>query len=110
MTLFAVVTIPSFAPGLNHNEEDMLRLQLYLQEVARVIGLFIAAAAGLTLLLKAIGGANLEQLSPFVFPLFAGLLLVNVDWTLAIPLGLIAFGFVVRIGLEVIGRPRSEAG
>jgi len=76
--------------------------------IPQAVGVFIASIAALGLLLKCLSGANLEQLSPFVLPLLAGLLLMSVHWALAISVGLIAFAIVVKHIVANFSRPGSD--
>ena len=102
--IIAVVYLQSISTS---HPQDVAIVPFLLQTVSQAVGVFVSAAACLAVLLKAIGGANQEQLVSFLIPLFAGLLLVQVHWTLAGPLGFIILGLVIRPILEMF-RPRAE--
>jgi hypothetical protein len=91
--------------------EHMPQIQTSIHMLMSAIGVFISGGAALAMFLKCIGGASLEQQSPWLFPMFSGLLLLHVHWSLSIPLGLIAVGFVGRRVCELfaVSNPTSSS-
>ena len=104
ITLFATIVT---AVTLD-DPQSIIYGEFVMRWIPQAVGVFIASIAALGLLLKCLSGANLEQLSPFVLPLLAGLLLMSVHWTLAISVGLIAFAIVVKHIVANFSRPGSD--
>lgn len=93
---FAFTGFVSLVTVTTSRSQELVFVQLTVGTVSHSLGLFLAAFSGLALLLKGVAGASLDRLSPLILPLFAGLLLMKVEWSLALPLGLIVVALIVR--------------
>lgn len=78
--------------------------------ITRAMGVFIAAVAALALLVESLEGKPAERIFRLVFPLLAGLLLIEKHWSLAVALGAMALGFVVKEIVALYVRRGPDAG
>ena len=76
----------------------------------RALGTLIVAVAAFALLKRSLAGESLDAHLPFVFPLFGGLLLVHVDWSVAIALGTVCVALIVKQLLERAATPPKHGG
>lgn len=103
--LFGLTAFMAIVLSFSMSGRGVIELQMSFQSIPTAIGIFIASAAIFALLLKCLGGATMQQLSPTIIPLLAGVLLIQAHWSVAIPLGLISIGFVVREIIERLAQP-----
>jgi hypothetical protein len=70
--------------------------------VVRVGGAFIAGLAALLMLGRAINDAPLIKVFALILPFFAGLLLIEIHWSVALSLGAIGLAFVVKTVVQAL--------
>jgi hypothetical protein len=93
---FAIGLFVFFVSIVDWRESDLPQWEFTLVWLTQGTGFFVAAVAALALLLKAIGGASLQELSRMVLPLLAGVVLIQPHWSAIVSLGVIAIGFVAK--------------
>jgi hypothetical protein len=90
------------------NTQDLPGAEAAVVWTMRAIGALLAVLATFGLFWRALNGDPLDLQFGFVLALLAGLLLVNVHWSLAIALGGIGIGLILReIWLGRAGRPST---
>ena len=108
--LFGLTVFFAVVLSFTMSDRGAIELQVSFQSIPTAIGIFVAGAASFSLLLKSLGGATIEQLSLLIIPLMAGVLLIQVHWSVAMPLGLLVVGFVMRDITKVwVGSPRDTS-
>lgn len=70
-----------------------------LAQLRQAIGLFIAAAAALALLVRALAGSPAGKSVMLVVTLFAGVLIIEPDWSVVLGLAAIALAVTLRAWL-----------
>ncbi|HEX6987205.1 MAG TPA: hypothetical protein VF170_17635 [Planctomycetaceae bacterium] len=83
---FAVFMLVVLVVVLNQDLNDLDEAPVKFAELRHAAGLFFAAAAGLFLLIRAIGGDSPGRLVSLVLPFLAGVLLIEPDWGVALAL------------------------
>jgi hypothetical protein len=102
---FALIVLVVFLIAF-FNTEDLVGAQGALIWTMNAVGVLLAVLATFGLFWRALQGDPLDLQFGFVLALLAGLLLVNVHWSLAIALGLIGVSLIAR---EVwVGRTGSR--
>ena len=81
-------------------------MQLGAVWLRQLIGTFIAAVAGLTVLIQCLNGKGIAELTGTVVALFAGLTIVSTEWPLTISLGLLV---LVVVGKDMMVLLRSQS-
>ncbi len=78
-----------------------------LQSYFPALGMVLALLGGICLLVRALGGSSLAELSPLVLPVLAGSLVAHPTWSSALGLGLLGVAVIVR---EVLAQttPKRE--
>ena len=105
--IFAVAVLIIFLLAF-FNTEDLPGAQDALVWTMNAVGALLAVLATFGLFWRALHGDPLDLQFGFVLALLAGLLLVNVHWSLAIALGIIGVSLIVReIWLGRSGRGNS---
>ena len=95
LAVFALIAAVIFLIAF-FNDEDLPGADIAVAWTMRAMGGLIAVVATFGLFWRALNGEPLELQFGFVLALLAGLLLVNVHWSLAIALGLIGVALIVR--------------
>jgi hypothetical protein len=90
------------------NQEEALEANFALDWTMRAFGAFIAVVAAFGLFWRALNGDPLDLQFSFVLALLAGLLLVDIHWSLAIVLGAIGVAMLIR-GIWVRSYPAARA-
>ena len=93
--IFALVVFIIFLLAF-FNTEDLPGAQGALVWTMNAVGALLAVLATFGLFWRALHGDPLDLQFGFVLALLAGLLLVNVHWSLAIALGIIGVSLIVR--------------
>jgi membrane protease YdiL (CAAX protease family) len=93
--IFALVVFIIFLLAF-FNTEDLAGAQGALIWTMNAVGALLAVLATFGLFWRALHGDPLDLQFGFVLALLAGLLLVNVHWSLAIALGIIGVSLIVR--------------
>jgi membrane protease YdiL (CAAX protease family) len=93
--IFALVVFIIFLLAF-FNTEDLPGAQGALIWTMNAVGALLAVLATFGLFWRALQGDPLDLQFGFVLALLAGLLLVNVHWSLAIALGIIGVSLIVR--------------
>ena len=107
---FAITMLVALVSSTNERQpQDALQTQMTVSLLARAIGTFIATVAALALLLKAVSGETFEQTAVLTLPLLAGLLIVQVDWSLSLPLGALGVGVITKEILALFLRKGGAA-
>lgn len=93
------------------SSQNAAQAESALRWIARAVGAFIAAVAALTMLVEGLDGQGAQRLSRMAFPLLAGLLLIEMHWSLALALGAVVLGVVVKeiVALFVGRSQQTEA-
>jgi hypothetical protein len=103
--VFALIVLIIFLIAF-FNPEDLGGAQVALFWTMNAVGALLAVLATFGLFWRALQGDPLDLQFGFVLALLAGLLLVNVHWSLAIALGVIGVSLIAR---EIwVGRPGSR--
>jgi len=84
--------------------------EVFLTRTSSALGILIAVVAAFALLVRSLSGETLDGHLPFLFPLFAGLLLIHVDWSVAIVLGAVCVAVIVKQGWGRSTTPPSQDG
>jgi hypothetical protein len=92
--IVAVVFLIAFASIDNPVEIALAKAGVDLTR--SILGVLIASVAAFGLLWRALNGESLDLQFGFVLALLAGLLLIQIHWSLAIVLGLIGISLIVR--------------
>src|SRR5688572_14193257 len=95
LVVFLAVVLLIFGIALG-NDEDLPEMNMAVAWTMRFIGALMAILAAFGLFWRVVQGEGLERQFGFVMLLLAGLLLVDVHWSLAIALGAIGVGLIVR--------------
>jgi hypothetical protein len=95
LAVFALIAAVIFLLAL-FNDEDLPEAGMAVGWTMQALGGLVAVVATFGLFWRALNGESLELQFGFVLALLAGLLLVNVHWSLAIALGLIGVALIVR--------------
>ena len=93
--IFALIVLIIFLIAF-FNREDLAGAQGALLWTMNAVGVLLAVLATFGLFWRALQGDPLDLQFGFVLALLAGLLLVNVHWSLAIALGLIGVSLIAR--------------
>jgi membrane protease YdiL (CAAX protease family) len=93
--IFALIVLFIFLIAF-FNTEDLAGAQGALLWTMNAVGALLAVLATFGLFWRALQGDPLELQFGFVLALLAGLLLVNVHWSLAIALGVIGVSLIAR--------------
>jgi hypothetical protein len=111
LVVFAVVVLLVFMIVLA-NSQDIDEATAALLWTLRAVGALIAVVAAFGLFWRVINGESLERQFGFVMVLLAGLLLIDVHWSLAIVLGAIGVALIVRaiILREYTSAPGATTG
>ena len=110
---FVVVLLVASGVAINihgddyHSAQTIAVSEFTFSWVVRVAGAFIAGLAALLMLGRAINGAALPSLFVFLLPFFAGLLLIEVHWSVALSLGAIGLAFSVKMVVQALRRQKS---
>lgn len=98
--LFGVFLFAVLVAQLNADfGAEQLETQLALTTLRHAAGLFLAAAAGLFLLIRAVAGDAPGRLIGLVLPVLAGALLTEPSWGVAIGLAAATVGLALRPAL-----------
>lgn len=76
--------------------QDFLESQTKFMTLRHAVGLFLVAASGLFLLIRALAGDAPGRLLGFVLPVFVGALLLEPNWGVALGLAATTIGFALR--------------
>src|SRR3954468_24538447 len=105
IAIFALLVLVVFLIAF-FNTEDLAGAQGALLWTMNAVGALLAVLATFGFFWRALQGDPLELQFGFVLALLAGLLLVNVHWSLAIALGVIGVSLIAR---DIwVGRPGSR--
>ena len=105
IAIFALLVLIVFLIAF-YNTEDLAAAQGALFWTMNAVGALLAVLATFGLFWRALHGDPLDLQFSFVLALLAGLLLVNIHWSLAIALGVIGVSLIAR---EIwAGRPGSR--
>jgi hypothetical protein len=104
--IVAVVFLIAFASADNANDVETANAAAAFAR--HFMGTLIATAAAFGLFWRALNGEPLDLQFGFVLALLAGLLLIEIHWSLAIVLGLIGISLIVR-GIIVRFGPATAA-
>lgn len=108
IAVFAGVALVLFLIAMMSSTEDLGETEVAIFWTMRLIGAVIAVIAAFGLFWRAMNGEPLDLQFGYVLALLAGLLLINVHWSLAIALGLIGVALIVReIWTGKYGRSRA---
>ena len=91
-----VLLVFGIALGTLDNEEDQREALVALTWTREAFGALIAVVAAFGLFWRALNGDPLDLQFSFVLALLAGLLLVDIHWSLAIVLGAIGVAMIIR--------------
>jgi hypothetical protein len=95
LAIFALVVLFIFLLAF-FNREDLVDADMAVGWTRQAVGGLIAVVATFGLFWRALHGDPLDSQFGFVLALLAGLLLVNVHWSLAIALGIIGVALIAR--------------
>ena len=84
---------------------DAIEAPMKLAQLRHAIGLFIATASALALLLGGLGQEAVGRIVPLVVSLLAGVLLIEPHWSVALGLSAVTLAVALRAWLPV---PRRE--
>jgi hypothetical protein len=94
--LFAVFLLVMLIVVLNEDHMDLVATPAKLAQLRHAAGLFIASAAALFLLIRALAGDAPGRLVSLVLPFLAGVLLVEPNWGVALALAATAVATSLR--------------
>jgi hypothetical protein len=93
---FAVLVLILLVIAATNNNEDLNDGSIAISWTMHVVGAVIALLAAFGLFWRALNGEPLELQFGFVLALLAGLLLIDVHWSLAIALAVIGVALIAR--------------
>jgi hypothetical protein len=100
-----------FLVGTMTKVENKVDLEFGVSWAMRTMGSLIAVIAAAAILLQSFAAApTLSRLSPFVFALFGGLVLVNQHWSALLAFTLLSLAMVVKeiVGVRTTARQEVE--
>ncbi|MAG93880.1 MAG: hypothetical protein CMJ48_09045 [Planctomycetaceae bacterium] len=112
----ARITLALFLIGLfiaiillvNARVDDMPHFEIGILWLRQAIGTFVATVAALMILLRALDDRPIRDVMTLVVAFLAGSLIVAVDWSLAVPLGLIIVALVVNEIVQMVRTQRED--
>jgi hypothetical protein len=96
LAVFALIVLVVFLIAVMNSTEDLNDADIAIAWTMRLIGALIAVVAVFGLFWRALNGEPLDLQFGFVLALLAGLLLIDVHWSLAIALGAIGVALIAR--------------
>jgi hypothetical protein len=96
LAVFALIVLVVFLIAMMNSTEDLNDADIAIAWTMRLIGALISVVAVFGLFWRALNGEPLDLQFGFVLALLAGLLLIDVHWSLAIALGAIGVALIVR--------------
>jgi hypothetical protein len=96
LAVFALIVLLLFLIAMMNSTEDLNDADIAIAWTMRLVGALIAVVAVFGLFWRALNGESLDLQFGFVLALLAGLLLIDVHWSLAIALGVIGVALIVR--------------
>jgi hypothetical protein len=93
---FALIVLLLFVIAITNTTEDLNDAAVAVDWTMRFIGALIAVLSVFGLFWRALNGEPLELQFGFVLALLAGLLLIDVHWSLAVALAVIGVALIVR--------------
>jgi hypothetical protein len=107
--LIAIVMAFNIHADAYHSPQRIATNEFAFSWVVRVGGAFIAGLAALLMLGRAINDAPLMKVFVLILPFFAGLLLIEVHWSVALSLGAISLAFIVKMVVQTFrGQEESD--
>lgn len=109
LILFAIGLLAALVNGYDMDQPDeFAHGDFLLRWTTRAIGIFVTTIASLGMLVLAIQGAQWERTIPFIPPVLAGMLLVDIHWTLSLPLGGIVIIYAIAHLVRPFAQPRAD--
>ena len=112
ITIFIALTVALFVTvGISVGTdypEDAVQVENAMRWIPRAGGIVIALIAALALLVQALEGRPLAHLTVLVFPLLAGLLLIERHWSTTIVLGTLAVAVIIKEIIALFAGARKE--
>ncbi len=105
LVLFAIFLMGMFVWLVSQRMSDAIEAPMKLIQLRQGIGLFIAAASALALLLGGLGQEAAGRAVPLVISLFAGVLLIEPNWSVALGLSAVTLAIALRAWIPA---PRRE--
>ncbi len=99
LVLFVLLLLIMLMWLMSQRGTDAIEAPMKIAQLRQAIGLFIATAAALALLMRALAGSPAGKSVMLVATLFAGVLIIEPIWSLVLGLTLIALGVLLRAWL-----------
>jgi hypothetical protein len=96
LAVFALIVLVLFLIAMMNSTEDLNDADIAITWTMRLVGALIAVVAVFGLFWRALNGEPLDLQFGFVLALLAGLLLIDIHWSLAIALGVIGAALIAR--------------
>jgi hypothetical protein len=112
LSLILAIVLTLFVALLAYTDRTLVLpwFEVVLTWTPRALGLLIATVAAFALLHRSLSGETLDGHLPFVFPLFAGLLLVHFDGIVALALAAVCVAVIVKQFLGRSTTPTTHDG
>lgn len=88
----------------NSGPGRIMEAQFHMTQLRHAIGMFIASAAALTLLLRALSGNAPQRMIGLVIAFLAGVLLIEQTWSVALGITLLTLGIAFRNRISALHR------
>lgn len=105
LVFFVLLLLVMFMWLLSQRGTDAIEAPMKIAQLRHAIGLFIATASALGLLLGGLGQEAVGRAVPLVVSLFAGVLLIEPHWSVALGLSALTLAIALRAWLPV---PRRD--
>ncbi|MDQ3331745.1 MAG: hypothetical protein M3552_14000 [Planctomycetota bacterium] len=99
--LFVVFLLIVLVWLVSQERTDFIEAPAKLAQLRHAIGLFIATAAALALLLRALAGDAAGKMIALTIAVLAGILLIEPNWGVALGLAAVTLGVALRAWLPV---------
>jgi hypothetical protein len=101
LVLFVVFLLFMLAWLMSQRGTDAIEAPMKIAQLRQAIGLFVATAAALALLMRALAGGPAGKSVMLVATLLAGVLIIEPIWSLVLGLTLISLGVMLRAWLPI---------